>query len=312
MSSAAVPVGRLRTRAAIARLLPPELTTQPFSLTDLFARELDEYAEIIVAPGRRAAGFMTRGEDASFTERARLTLTQLGMPPEAVAHHRALAGWFEHVRAFLKVEWHRTEEGAEPLAACYFRRRPEVDDVLARLARFGVTAPARELVMDVAQLLDKDTVHFVSAAFRPGSEVHHKLYFSQWVTPETRDAVTERIARVLQLFGFSEEAEAHFRINHRRMVSREDSTLFVSVSFTKDAIAPSIKIDYPAVAPARAAAWLPEAEQLDVLDEAQAACELAGTRAVSYLGVRLGLDWDAPSLKYYCDVPAPPPPTVAP
>jgi hypothetical protein len=250
---------------------------------------------------------MTRGEDAGFTERARATLVQLGMPDEAVAHHRALAEWFEHVRAFLKLEWHVGPAGAAPLAACYFRRRPPVDEVLARLARWGVGTAGRELAMDVGRILEKDTVHFVSAAFRPGNAVHHKLYFSQYLTPDTADRVAARIARVFRLFGIPHDVEERWRRNHDRTVHLDESTLFLSVSFTADATSPSFKIDYPEVAPVRAAVWLPEPEQLDAIHEAEAACALVGCPAVSFLGVRFAPDRPAPSLKYYCDVPSPPP-----
>ena len=71
-------------------------------------------------------------------------------------------------------------------------------------------------------------------------------------------------------------------------------------------IAPSFKIDYPDVGAARAAAWLPEAEQGQVIADAEAACALAGTGAVSYLGVRFGAGSSGPALKYYCDVPGGP------
>ncbi len=298
-------IGRIRTRAALAELLPGALTPEPFALTDLFARELDQYAEVIVGPSRRPAGFMTRGEDATFTERARLTLEKMGMPPEAVAHHKSLANWFEHKRAFLKLEWHPTDDGrASPLAACYFRRRPSVDEVLGQMVRWGMGAAIRELVMDAARLLEKDFVHFVSAAFKPGSDVHHKLYFSQWVTAESRDKVAERIARLFHHYGFPVETEELWQHNHARMLPADpDTTLFVSLSFTREGIAPSFKIDYPGVGAARAAVWLPEAEQVQVIEDAERACELAGTRAVTFLGVRFSLDSPVPGLKYYCDVP---------
>lgn len=300
--------GRIRTRAALAELLPGALASEPFALTDLFARELDEYAEMIVGPGRRLAGFMTRGEDATFTERARLTLEKLGMPTEAVAHHQALADWFEHKRAFLKLEWHATGEGTNaklaPLAACYFRRRPTVDELLERMVRWGHGAALRELVMDVSRLLEKDTIHFVSAAFKPQSDVHHKLYFSQWVTSESRGKVADRIARLFHHYGFPVETEELWQHHHARMLPAEpDTTLFVSISFNREGVAPSFKIDYPGVAPARAAVWVPETEQVLVMEDAERACALAGTKALSFLGVRLSLDSPVPALKYYADVP---------
>jgi hypothetical protein len=179
--------GSSRIRAALALLVPAQSAGLALGCAELFGRELDEYAELVAGPGRNPAGFMTRGEDASFTERAAAVLAELGMAEDAVAHHGRLADWFEHVRAFLKPEWHVSEAGVEPLAACYFRRRPTIDEVITRLGYWGLCAAARELTIDVARLLEKDSVHFVAAAFRPGSHVHHKLYFSQFLTPETRE-----------------------------------------------------------------------------------------------------------------------------
>ena len=74
------------------------------TVVDRFAPELDTYAELIVGPGRAPLGFMTRGEDDSFTARVRATLEALGMPDAALDHHARLADWFEHRRAFFKVE----------------------------------------------------------------------------------------------------------------------------------------------------------------------------------------------------------------
>src|SRR5580658_4290998 len=240
------PEGRLRVRSALLRHLPGSASQTPLALTDLLAQQLDDYAEVIFGPGSRPIGFMTRGEDAQFTERAQVALAQLGMPAEALSHHREMSGWFEHLRAFLKLEWHLGGERAEPLAACYFRRRPTVDEVLARLCRWGIGSAARELAMDVAGALEKDTVHFVSAAFRPERPVHHKLYFSQWVTPESRDRVGARLSRVFDLFGFSSETKERWRRGHDRCVKLADSTLFLSISFSVQGLPHLHSGDHPA------------------------------------------------------------------
>jgi hypothetical protein len=297
--------GRAYTRSAMASLLPGEQALSPLRLADLFGPELDQYAEVIVGPHQRPAGFMTRGEDATFTERAQHVLAQMKMPEAARVHHRVLADWFEHVRAFLKLEWHAGSRGLEPLVACYFRRRPSVDDVLNRFAHWGVGPAARELLMDVAGALEKDSVHFVSAAFRPECPVHHKLYFSQWVTAETREQVGARIAQVFRLFNFPAEVQASWRRNHERSVQLPDSTLFLSLSFAGADCSPSFKIDYPRIGPARAAVWVPAAEQPQVMADAEGACALVGIPALSYLGVRFRAGEPLPSLKYYCDVPIP-------
>jgi hypothetical protein len=296
--------GRIHTRAALARLLPAEHTPTPFALTDLFARDLDQYAEIIVGPGGHPTGFMTRGEGPAFTERGRVALEQLGLPEAALAHHDRLSELFEHQRAFLKIEWHVSDVGVEPMAACYFRRRPSVTTVADHLTAWGVSERALALTYDVAGALEKASVHFVAAAFRPGQPVWHKLYFSQLVAPDTRDQVSARIARVFQRFRIAGEALAHWRAHHDAMLPDGESSLFVSVSFSSQAIMPSFKIDYPAVPAHRVAAWLPPEQQARAVADAESACALAGTRTVTFLGVRFQVDRVTPSLKYYCDVPA--------
>lgn len=295
--------GRLQARAALVRLLPPEHTPTPFALTDLFARDLDQYAEIIVGPGGHPAGFMTRGEGPAFTERARVALEQLGLPQAALAHHDRLSEMFEHRRAFLKIEWHVGAAGAEPLAACYFRRRPAVTTVADHLTAWGVSEKALALTYDVAGALEKTSVHFVAAAFRPGQPVWHKLYFSQLVTPDTRAQVSERIERVFERFRITGEALAHWHAHHDDTLPAGESSLFVSLSFSDQAIMPSFKIDYPDVPAQRVAAWLPADQHALAVADAESACELAGTRTVTFLGVRFQADRVTPSLKYYCDVP---------
>ncbi len=293
--------GHARTRAAVMRHLPTAAAPEgALAVVDRFQGALDGYAEIILGPGQQPVGFMTRGEDVAFTADVQGTLSELGMPPEARAHHQTLAEWFEHQRAFFKVEWH---PNGEPLAACYYRRRPKVDEVATRMAHWGLPASTRELLFDVARALQKDTVHFVSAAFRPGRPVHHKLYFSQWVTLETEEAVTQRLAAVFKLFGFQSQVQDWQR-KHTRSLKPGESTVFLSVSFHNDGVVPSFKIDYPEVGPARAALWLP-AQQAAVIGEAEGARALAGCATLSYLGVRYTPDAILPGLKYYCDVPRP-------
>lgn len=273
---------------------------------DRFAPELDDYAELIVGPAEKKAndngvlGFMTRGEGPEFTARVQQTLAELDLPPEARAHHAALAEWFDHKRAFFKIEQH--PDG--PLAACYFRRRPTVDEVLLRLLRQKVAPVVRNRVMEVAARLAKGTVHFVSAAFRPDQPVHQKLYFSQWVTPATAVQVTSRIASVFDLYGLG-EAQAGWRARHATTVPPGESTLFLSLSFTADTLSPSFKIDYPAVGAVRAAAWLAPKDQDAVVQAIEHARPQVNAPNTTFLGVRFHPGRFEPTLKYYFDTPRP-------
>jgi hypothetical protein len=287
-------IGRTRTRGALADVLRPDETALPFGIVDLFGNDLDAYAEIICGPGDAVAGFMTRGEGAEFGERVRVALRELGLGQTAWDTYTRLATWFEHKRIFLKVEWHRTAGGLEPLAACYFRRRPAVGDALEQLA----AAPAvRERVQAVAGALGKTSIHFVSAAFRPERAPHHKLYFSQLATQPRGSSAG--VASVFELFG---APRAQWDELHEPTLGIGERTFFVSLSYSGDRVAPTFKIDYPEVSPARAAAWRP-AERAQVMREAEAACTRAGARSLSFLGVRFAPGAAAPALKYYADVP---------
>lgn len=292
-----------RIDAALGELLPDvpsALTVAP--TVERFTGDLEQYAELIVHPTAEVAGFMTRGEDAGFTERAAAMLEQIS--PAGAAHHQALARWFQHRRAFFKIEWHRVDDRLEPLAACYFRRRPHIDDALLRLSVAGVDDRICARVAAVADALDKETVHFVSAAFRPAHPVRHKLYFSQYVTPETRKAVAGRVEGLFDRFELSDALRERWRAQHGRCVPGVgDSTIYVSVSFEAERMLPSFKIDYPGVPATRAAWWVDAADRAAMLDAADRACALAGTRDISYLGVRFEQGRDVPTVKLYCDPP---------
>lgn len=272
---------------------------------DMFASELAAYGEVILDPGSEVVGFMTRGEGESFTQRVQMILQSMGMPPEALAHHAYLADWMEHLRAFFKVEWHTSGDTVTPLAACYFRRRPEVETVLAKLHACGVSTARQDELRQIAASLDKDTVHFVAAAFRPGSTPHHKLYFSQYVTWQTKTIVEDRIERLFDRLGGSPELRALWRRVHRKTFADVDeTTCFVSVNFTEDQRMPWFKVDYPEVSPELAAEWAPPAHRELIVRGVRTACAAARSKRLSFLGVQLGASGSYPRLKYYADFPS--------
>jgi hypothetical protein len=299
--------------------MTPGAASGAAAVLDVFEQELDEYAELIVGPTTGGAspspgvvGFMTRGEGAGFTERAAAMLQRFDMPPAARAQHRFLAELFEHKRAFFKIEWHRQAGGGVvPAAACYFRRRPELDTVLDALGQRGLAAELQDQLRVLAFVLDKRTVHFVAAAFRPNAPVHHKLYFSQYVTPATRQAVAARVGRLVDRVDGKgsasrpEGTRALWQAAHDGILAEApERTIFVSVNFTDQARLPWLKIDYPEVTPAQAAAWVSEDRRAQVERDARDACAGVGCDRLSYLGVRLVGDGQA-ALKYYVDLPAP-------
>jgi len=292
--------GFTATRAALRARLGDD-AVGALTVAELFAASLDRYAELIASVGGELAGFMTRGEDREFGAQTASALESLGMSRAACEHHAALARWMEHRRAFTKIEWVRDGAGVAPLAAIYFRRRPAVGDVVARMADWGVHDAGRELVAEVAALLGKQSIHFVAAAFRPGSAVHHKLYFSQLVATDTHAEVARRVETMVRRFGGTLAQIAAWQHNHAATVHHNESTIFVSVSMTADQPSASFKIDYPEVEPARAAAWVGGDDA--TLRAAEAACTQVGCARLSFLGVRFLPDRELPSVKLYCDVP---------
>ena len=311
------------------------------AVLDVFDPELDDHAELVLAGAAGSAGFagagagaaptagaasqppslvgfLTRGESVGFTERAASVLQRFDMPPAAREHHRFLAEMSGHKRAFFKVEWHRQPGGGVvPAASCYFRRRPELDTVLTALDARGLARDLQDRLRLLAFALDKRTAMFVAATFRPGAPMHHKLYFSQYVTPATAPAVLGRLERALdrldpnasraQSGARSESGSQRApwqRAHAHTLAGAPEHTLLVSVTFTNQELLPGLKIDYPEVGPAQAAAWVSEERRPQVEREVRNACALAGRDRLSYLGVRL-LGDRATALKYYVPVQVP-------
>ena len=295
--------GRARVRSALRELLPAEHTPDPFTLTELLQLELGAYAELIVGPGGSSIGFLVRGDGRTFTERVRISLEILGMPDEARARHLEMAAWFEHQRGFFKAEWHLDGDRVEPRAAVYFLRRPPVDQLLERLGGWGVARAVRDQASALAAILDKRTVHFVAAAFRPGQAIHDKIYLTQWVDDATRAAVRARLAEAFAAFGFDAAARARGLAALDEALVGPPQTLWVSMTGSAAGVSPSLKLDVPGVELADVARWVPADQRAAVVEEARRAMVLAGAPQLTYLGARFVVGQLAPSLKYYCDVP---------
>lgn len=268
-----------------------------------FRSELDAYTEMSVGEGRNAIGVMTRGEGAGFTERAQQTLSSWGMPPSVCAHHRRLATWFEHKRAFLKLGWHAHEDRHHRRVSCYFRRRPPVAVVVQALAEWGCAPVVCERVSWLGALLEKSSVHFVSAALRSDQPILHKIYFSQFATDKSRGVIAERLATALAAYGLDDAA---WQRAHDHSVPSGESSLFVSMSFTADRVVPSLKIDYPGIKDDRAPLWLSEPARAACAAEIAAARRDCGARRMSWLGVRFRPRTPDPILKYYLELPTAP------
>ncbi|MFN3202013.1 MAG: hypothetical protein ACE366_26645 [Bradymonadia bacterium] len=283
-------------------LAPMNAVGEGRAMLETFGAEADAYGEAILSPNGRVAGFMIRGEGAEFTERAAAVLAAMQLPEAARAHHRRLAHLMGHRRGFLKLEWHH-REGQEPerLAAFYHRRRPEVWRVLEFFDELGVAESVRGEIELLARTLEKETVHFVAAAARAGQPgLHHKLYFSQYVTPDRLPGVTTRIGALMAPFGVSPEMVETWRPVHEAILGERETTLFASINFTLAERKPWLKLDYPEVKPEVIQPWIAPQDQETARREMGHFIRTAGLRRMSYLGVRLS-ESPLPQLKYYAD-----------
>jgi hypothetical protein len=273
-------------------------------VANVIAPEMNRYGELIQGPGGAPIGLMVRGDGEDFTARAERLMRAWAMPDGAIAAYRALAEWLEHLNGFLKLEWHPARAGhdCERLIAYYFRRRPPVEEVVAHLRGHGVDRDILKRVVAFAGLLEKGSVHFVAGAMRPDRELRHKLYFSQYLTPEESTSVEHRLRKAMERTGVAAESRDLLMHHHRNLAPPECvATLFVSISFAAAAMVPGLKLDYPDVAPETAAALLPDGERTVAAAEMRDLCSLIGLDRLSYLGVTLHPD-RPPGLKYYADV----------
>lgn len=252
--------------------------------------EFDRYGELIVAGDAQAVGLLVRGEGEDFTRRVSELMESWGMTEEARHYHRHLAEAFEHKRIFLKLEWCQVEQQVERQMAVYYRRRPSVHEALRILSRFTGTSVPVEVLRELGMLLGKDTVHFVAFTARPDRPIWHKFYFSQYLTPVSGASSEVRLQRAVARFARESTQTERWAAYHDRLAPRyRIQTAFVSLAVTEDGPDGSLKIDYPEVSPVVAAGLLdgPEAER--AYDRLQRLCDAAGQRALSYLGVRIGV-----------------------
>ena len=279
----------------------PDAVEQVASLESFLLPEFEQYGELIAATDHPLVGLLVRGEGAGFTDRIQGLLRQWALGEEAAFVHAHLAGAFEHKRCFLKLEWCGHAGAADRQVAVYYRRRPKLHEALKILAAsVGTTVPLDDL-RELGALLGKDTVHFVSAVMRPGRPIHYKLYFSQYVTPESHEQVFVRLQRAMRRFAGQPAAEARWAAYHDRLSPRQLAhTLFVSLAVSEDGTDPSLKIDYPDVAPVVSVGLLDGACLRQAEVSLRHLCEAAGRTSLSYLGGRIQTAGD-PVLKGYAD-----------
>lgn len=269
-----------------------------------FEAEIHNYCELIQGMGKNPLGFMIRGEDAAFTARACHIMERWNMPKDSISYYASLAEMFEHKRAFLKLEWHKIPAPSETehLVAFYFRRRPSVPEILRMYQDQGVPITVLDRVALTALTLEKNTVHFVAGAARQATPIRHKLYFSQYVTPDSYAAVLKHLLEIMDMFKIEPQSAARISQYYGQLLSpQKEQTVFLSLAFSNDTLMPSIKIDFPEVVPQIGVLLLPETDQPQALSEIQQACESVNRSTLAYMGVRLFPDRPL-TLKYYLDI----------
>lgn len=301
-SSSEVALGaRLDACAQLLGRCVPDALDHVAAIGPIISPEFEQYGELIAATDHPLAGLLLRGEGSGFTDRIQGLLRQWDLGEEAAFVHAHLAAAFEHKRCFLKLEWCGNATGVDRQVAVYYRRRPKLHEALQIVAQSAGTTVALDDLRELGALLGKDTVHFVSAVLRPGRPIHYKVYFSQYVTPDSYGAVFVRLQRALRRFAGQTAAEARWASYHDRLSSRQLAhTLFVSLAVSEDGTDPSLKIDYPGVSPIVAAGLLEGVRLRQTEAGLRQLCEAAGRRDLSYLGVRIYAEGD-PVLKGYAD-----------
>ena len=303
MSAAGAPARWLRFAGGGGGLIP---VAEARAVAERFGVEMDGYCELLQAPGGSPRGLMVRGEEASFTERAQAQMSEWQLPGAAREEHAFLARFFEHKRAFLKLEWWRGAEtgSVDHLVAFYFRRRPQVGTVLDLYRERGAPTAALDRIARTAALLGKESIHFVAGALRTGRPIHRKLYFSQYVTPTTHALVLRRLQAVLELFEIDPVAAADLRLWHPVLMPPDRiATLFVSLKLGPHGLLPGLKLDYPRVSAGPAAGLAPPADRANAEEEIRTLCAAAARADLSYLGVTLS-PYGPLALKYYADLPS--------
>ena len=263
-----------------------------------FLAELTRYCELVSGPGGAPIGLMIRGEDESFTARATALMRARGLPDDSVARFLEQSAFFEHKRAFLKVEWAAGPDGggAERLVAYYHRRRPSVAVAQQRYLGFG-SRPRRS-----SASASSPGCWALVHSLRRGGDAPRTSAAPQALLLPVRDAGDDGGGRpadrgAMNLAGIDPVTAAAQLEQHARMLPAvEACTIFVSMKFTDQGLLPGMKIDYPQVTLDWLATCAAGGDRATTLATGRSLCAAAGTSALSFVGVALS-PRRAPALK---------------
>ena len=141
-----------------------------------FSERLKSYFELSIDPVVPSLGVMTRGEGQAVAFRVARFMEEGGISEQGLRRFLVRAKVFEYKNIFFKVE--ADERGLREYST-YFRRRPSLEVAHACLADSGVDAEGVGLMEAVAEVLEKDTVHFLATAASRQGGLMETVYFSQ-------------------------------------------------------------------------------------------------------------------------------------
>jgi len=264
--------GAARLGVLCAGLDVPWASVVPY--VGAFSERLKDYFELSVDPRSVSLGVMTKGEGQAYAYRVTRFMEENGIPEPALRRFLVRAKYFEYRNVFFKAEV--DGRGLREFST-YFRRRPPIQVAHAMLADSGVDGDSIGLMEAVAEVLEKQTVHFVGTAATRSGHLLEKVYFSQSDVLASWD----QIHTAATLCGLSDADWAPLA-DIRPVL--EGHTSFVSLSFADGVIQPGLKLDVHDVAPGVVKALVPhEAEQ----ERADLPRAVFAHSDHSYVGIRL-------------------------
>ena len=264
--------GAARLGVLCAGMDVPWTSVAPF--VGAFSERLKEYFELSVDPRSVGLGVMTKGEGQAYAFRVTRFMEENGIPELALRRFLVRAKYFEYRNVFFKAE--ADGRGLREFST-YFRRRPAIQVAHAMLADSGIDAESIGLMEAVAEVLEKQSVHFMGTAAARSGHLMEKVYFSQ---PDVL-ASWDRIHAAATLCGLSDSDWAPLASIR---TSLEGHTSFVSLGFADGRVQPGLKLDVHDVSVDVVQALIDNPAEAERADLPRAS---VARKRHSYVGIRL-------------------------
>ncbi len=279
----------------------PHANAEVAEIVRIVSDELVGYAELILSQDGESVGFLLRGETEALTEKVQGAMNKWGFR-EAAKAHLQFAEYFNHKRAFVKFEWKREEAESERQIAVYYRRRPTLEQALelvTKCANHSIdTGPFREL----AGIVQKESVHFVALSSDSSGRLRYKMYFTQYLTPQTHAMVKHNLQCAFARFSSAAASTGWEYVSDAVLKNNPEQTLYLSLTVAKDGVEPSLKLDFPEVGLDLAGSLLKPDQRQRTVEHFSRLCEATWRKRLSYIGSRWGND-SSPTLKGYAAFP---------